>query len=97
MQQHSFYQPNDEDWVSFQVTAGAGYVVQTSSVQRLADTTLTVSMICGDPPIFTNDNAFGQGARISWTAQTTGMVFVNVTNHQPEVFGQDTGYDLSVR
>lgn len=97
LQQHTFYRPNDEDWVAFQVTAGISYVVQTSGVQDRADTTLAVFGQCDGQPTYTNDNAFGQDARISWMAQSSGTVYVRAKNHSPEIYGPDTGYNLSIR
>jgi hypothetical protein len=96
-QAHTFHQQGDADWVWFNVTSGSTYIVQTSNTQANADTKLELRPSCPQPPLASDDNAFGRDARITWQATFSGPVYVQVSNHDPSVYGPDTGYDLSVR
>ena len=96
-QAHTFHQQADADWVWFDVISGTTYIVQTANTQANADTTLELYRDCPKPPLAGDDNAFGREARITWRAAFSGPVRVRVANHNPAVYGADTGYDLSVR
>jgi len=96
-QAHTFHQQADADWAWFNVTSGTTYVVQTSNTQTNADTVLELRSSCPQPPLDSDDNAFGNDARITWQATFSGPVYVKVANHTASVYGPDTGYDLSVR
>jgi hypothetical protein len=96
-QAHTFHQNADADWVWFEVTAGRTYIIQTANTQPNADTTLQLHAACPQPPLFSDENAFGSDAQLTFQAPFSGSVFVKVTNHDPAIFGPDTGYELSVR
>lgn len=97
VQAHTFHQQADEDWAWFDVVSGTTYIIQTSNTQTNADTELELRSACFQPPFAGDDNVFGQDARITWRASFSGPVYVKVSNHDPTVYGADTGYDLSVR
>jgi hypothetical protein len=95
-QHHTFAQQGDADWVRFEVTQGATYIIQTANAQPNADTILSLYQECTQP-LGSDDNAFGSTARLTWQATFSGPVYAQVTNHDPAVSGSGTGYDLSVR
>ncbi len=96
-QAHTFHQANDSDWVQFNVVSGTTYILQTANAQSNADTVLELRADCPQPPIQSNDNSFGNDARLTWKATFTGGVYARIANEDGSKFGTQTGYDLSVR
>jgi hypothetical protein len=96
-QAHTFHQQGDTDWVWFDAVAGTTYIVQTANTEANADTSLEIHGDCtDDPPDFSDDNAFGTDARITFDAPTAGKLYVKVTNDDTTAT-TNTGYDLMVR
>ena len=96
-QQHTFHQYQDSDWIWFDGHAGTTYTIQTSNTGPKADTVLELYGQCGQPPNASDDNAFGPGATLTFSAPTTGRYYIRVLQNDPSVYGNDTEYDLSVR
>jgi hypothetical protein len=96
-QQHTFHQEQDSDWVWFDGQAGVTYIIQTSNTGPRADTVLELYDACDDPPIDEEDNAFGPGASLTFTAPATRRYYIRVLQHDLNIYGADTDYDLSVR
>jgi hypothetical protein len=96
-QRHTFHQQGDADWAWFDAVAGTTYIVQTANTAANADTILEVHDTCaGGPPAFSDDNAFGTEARVTFAAPATGKLYVKVVNADATAT-TDTGYDLMVR
>ncbi len=96
-QRHTFHQQDDADWAWFDAVAGTTYIVQTANTAANADTILEVHDTCaGGPPDFSDDNAFGTEARVTFAAPATGKLYIKVVNANATAT-TDTGYDLMVR
>lgn len=93
-QQHTFVPVSpatkDEDWVKFDAVSGVEYVVQALNVGSDADAELELRSTCTDPP------SFGSGVTITFTAPTTGAVFIRVQNGKDK-YGANTEYKLRVK
>ena len=96
-QSHTFHREADEDWGKFTATAGTTYVVETANAGPQADTVLALFDACDHDPLASDDNAFGTTARLVWTCSTGGIYYLQVTNQDPDQYGPDATYDLSVR
>lgn len=96
-QQHDFHQYEDSDWVWFDAQAGITYVIQTSNTASRVDTVLELYATCGAPPVDEDDNAFGPGATLAFTAPASGRYYARVLQNDGTVYGAETEYDLSVR
>jgi hypothetical protein len=96
-QSHTFHQYADKDWVHFSASSGTTYVIQTANVGPDADTILELHDACDQPPIAQDENPFGTTAQIIWTAPADGTYYVKVYNHDPDQYGDDATYDLSIR
>ena len=96
-QSHTFHQYADKDWVYFTATSGTTYIIQTSNVGPDADTILELHDECELPPIADDENPFGSTAQIIWTVPADGTYYVKVYNHDPDQYGDDATYDLSIR
>jgi len=97
LQLHTFYQHGDADWVSFIPTPDTTYVIQTSATQAKADTILDLYTNCQSAPVQHSDNTLGQDARLEYRSPDALPVYIRVSNVDPNQFGAQTGYDLSVR
>ncbi len=96
-QQHTFHDFNDNDWVKFTAALSQTYIIEVNNVGPQANIVLKLFDECAAPPAEVDDNAFGRGARITWNCPETGEYYLRVTNRDPEAYGAEAYYDLSVR
>jgi hypothetical protein len=97
-QAHTFHQHADGDWTWFEAITGTAYLVQAVHTGSEADLELELHDACGQPPLPPDDeDTFGNDAHLVFTAPTAGVYYVKAVNHDPAVYGEHTGYLLSVR
>jgi len=96
-QRHRFHQPDDSDWVWFDAQAGTTYTAQVANTEARVDTIVDVSDECGQPPLDTSDNAFGPGTFLTFQVPTSGRYYLVVYQKDGTIYGDETGYDLSLR
>jgi len=97
-QAHTFHQYADGDWTWFEAVAGTTYIVQAVHTGSRADLELSICGACGQPSLPPDDeDTFGNDARLVFTAPIAGVYYVKAVNHDPAVYGEHTGYLLSVR
>jgi len=96
-QAHTLHKEADQYWIWFNVTEGTEYVAQTANAEANADMRLYFYPSCTQPPSLEDDNDFGKDAHITWKATFSGKAYVRATNHDPKVYGDQTGYNISVR
>jgi hypothetical protein len=89
-QTHVFCYEGDEDWVKFYAQSGASYLIVADRPGADAEPILALHDSCEAGP------SLGHGQQIFWTATTDGMYYLQVVNHDPEVYGPTTNYDLRV-
>ncbi|MDY7076389.1 MAG: DUF11 domain-containing protein [Chloroflexota bacterium] len=91
---------DDDDWFTFQATAGINYTIRTQDLQIRADTTITLyDATCANPLAENDDLPYPSNSRasqIEWLADATGSLHVQVRNYERNVYGPDTGYSLVV-
>ena len=90
-QKHNFHKAGDEDWVMFLGISGKRYTIETSNLGTGSDPGLE---------LYDTDSATmlkgPLSSRLSWTFQKDGFYFVRVRNYDPDVFGDNTEYDLDL-
>ncbi|MFP4393956.1 MAG: PKD domain-containing protein [Anaerolineales bacterium] len=95
----SFDHPNDNDWFTFEATAGQTYTIATDDLGPRADTLLE---LWGDDcatKLDENDDidpGVNVASRIVWQAQTSGRLSVMVRSYDWTVYGEGTEYTLTV-
>jgi len=98
IQQHTFHQQGDTDWVSFSASAGAHYIIEGDAPPSSpADVSLEVYGQCGGLPLGSQNYAFSPGVRLDFTAPSNGAVYLKLQNSSGSVFGPNVEYHLSVR
>lgn len=98
LQNHSFHDVGDVDWVKFSVNQGQDYVVTGSAVaSSLADLVVGVYAECDEDPIDGQDESFSPSIRLDFAAHATGMYYVKVNNQDKTLFGEKAKYSLSVK
>lgn len=97
-QEHTFHIAADTDWVRFDATAGTQYRVEVQTpVGSPADVNLGLYPACDLEPTYGFEETFTPGVRLDFPAQETGMVYLRLTNYDPNIVGSDVAYHLSVR
>ncbi len=97
VQAHNFYQPDDEDWAWFDVVTDTTYTILASEAETFADVELDLYDNCAASPIYTDTNPLGTDARIVFTSAFSGTVWVQARNYDGQLYGDQTGYNLSAR
>lgn len=96
-QTHDFCPAGDEDWTSFQASAGTLYAIETFNLGSDSDTVVCLYDTDGRSQIRCDDDAGeGRGSKIVWQAERTGAYFLRVTHRSPDAVGAGTRYDLQV-
>jgi len=94
---HNLSPPGDVDYVSFHVTEGMAYIVQTGNLGDDCDTVLT--LYDEDGYQLAEDDDGGNeslASRLIWAADEDGILFVKARQFDPEQDGRDTEYDVWV-
>lgn len=98
VQNHTFHQPADQDWVAFQAIAGQRYLILGDvPAGSPADLVLVPYRACDAVPDPGQDYTFSPGVRLQFQAQATGPVYLKWMNHSPSVAGPHVRYAVSVR
>jgi hypothetical protein len=97
IQEHTFHQAGDEDWVQFDAVAGQSYRLNAAIPSGSpADVILEVYPRCAEAPAASQDPSFSPSARLEFQAPTSGPLFLRLRNHTPAVAGAEVAYTLSV-
>jgi hypothetical protein len=95
-QLHTFHVAGDNDWIRFNTVADARYVIEVIHTGPLAEPAVSLHNACSDPSPITGDN-FGHDTRLVWTPTLSGPYYLRIRNHEPNDFGADASYSVSVR
>jgi len=90
----------DQDWYTFQATAGVSYTVRTEDLDIHADTVITLYDGTCTTPLVSNDDlpypSNSRASRVTWRAEQTGPLHVLVRSYDPAAVGPETGYSIVV-
>jgi len=98
-QTHTFHAPNDQDWLSFQATAGISYVIR-ADIAASSKTDLIGELYgdCGTIIEPGQNPSFSGGVFYNnLIPKTSGTYHLHLLNDKPDVFGADIAYNVSVR
>lgn len=96
-QGHDFHDMGDIDWCRMACVPGTVYVVETRHLASRCDTYLSLYDSDGTTELATSDDGgTGWASRLTWTPDISGTYYVAVRHAYPEIYGIDTGYELSV-
>ncbi len=85
-----FCAAQDHDWVKFNATSGSTIIIRAENFGADADPVLAIYDSCSVPLSGTSSQ------QLEWIAPSDETYYVVVQNHDPEVYGPTTNYDLSV-
>lgn len=98
IQNHNFHAQKDQDWLSFEASAGITYTIQARTpAGSLADLIMEVYQGCHTTIDPGQDPSFSPDVRLTFTAPTTGSYYLRLLNHDPDQYGPDVRYNVSVR
>ena len=98
LQEHTFHDAADTDWVRFNATAGSQYRVEVQTpADSPADVNLGLYPACDLEPTLGFEETFTPDVRLDFSAQETGPVYLRLTNYDPNMAGSEVAYHLSVR
>lgn len=98
VQNHTFHQADDQDWVQFTVTAGITYTIEADvPAPSPADLILALYAQCNSGALQTQDYAFSPDVRLTFTAATSGVYYLRLRNQQSTLYGATVTYQLAVR
>ena len=96
-QEHSFHDVGDSDWVKFFGLEGEEYTVAVKDAGADCDAVIelydeNVKLLAG--PV--NQTNAGGNEALTWTCPGDGIYYVKLHQNDPQVFGADTRYYLTV-
>ncbi len=98
VQEHTFHDQADDDWISFEATQGITYVIQASAPAGSdADVAMEIYGDCGDVIQPGKDPSFAADVRLVLEFPEDGTYHLHLFNHDPTVYGEKVNYRLSVR
>ncbi|MEM7124926.1 MAG: right-handed parallel beta-helix repeat-containing protein [Chloroflexota bacterium] len=97
-QEHNFDRQGDIDWIKFEATAGQSYRVEVQTrANSVADVNLEVYDRCDGPVTHDFDETFTPGVRLDLNPIQSGTLYLKLSNYDPNIFGADAVYSVSVR
>jgi len=98
VQERTFHQQADADWVVFTATAGVEYRIEAQVPPGSpADVTLELYGQCAGLPLESQNYAFAAGVRLDFESPTSGILYLRWTNNEAAVYGAEVVYHISVR
>ena len=96
-QTHNFHVSGDEDWLKFNATSGATYIIETSDLGPDCDTYMylydsNLTLITED-----DDGGTGLASKIVWNCSIDGIYYVMIRHYDSEAYGNDTHYNVSIK
>ncbi|GEM_PF-1761676 len=99
VQQHNFHDAGDEDWMMFYGLEGKDYAI-TADIQEgnLCDVILELYDTGGETILKTKDDGIeGESEQMKWEkCPEDGIYYVRARHRDPEVFGEDVTYSLTI-
>ncbi len=98
IQEHSFHQKNDRDFVRLDVRKGTRLIISTTGLASHVDTTLLLYGRDGVTQLAYNDDdpAAAPASRLIWIAPETGSYYLQITNFDTDNPGCDATYSLVI-
>jgi uncharacterized repeat protein (TIGR01451 family) len=101
---HTFDWETDTDWAYFYAQGGVEYTIATSNLSPeydpggfFTDTVLELYEPDGVTLVDMNDDFGGSyRSQLEWLAPQTGVFYLKVYNYNPEVYGCEVSYDLTL-
>ena len=100
---HNFCNPltsdrlGDEDWVNFNVDTGVDYILESTPLFDITGAVLELYAADGTTLITSaQSNMIGEKARIIWTSDRTGQVYLRVRHLDGNIAGNIVSYELKV-
>jgi hypothetical protein len=98
LQRHTFHAEADQDWVSFQATAGMTYTIEARTpATSTADIVLEVYSSCSGGYQQGQGYTFSPDIYLQFTAPADGTYYLRLFNQTSSTYGADVAYNLSVR
>ncbi len=94
---HNFCPGEDTDWVAFNATGGASYMVETLNPGPDADTIIELYDANGAMVAQNDDHTPGTSSQVAFAPAATGNYFARVRQYNPSNLGAGTEYDIRVQ
>ncbi len=98
VQDHTFREQGDVDWVTFKPVTDTIYIVEAQAPPgSAADVALERYATCQGSAVEEQDLLFTAGARLEFQASHDAPVYLRLRHHDPAIFGPQVAYHLAVR
>ncbi|QTA93847.1 chitobiase/beta-hexosaminidase C-terminal domain-containing protein [Desulfonema magnum] len=96
-EQHNFHDAEDEDWFGFDAISGQIYTVEVKTKGKMCDPVIEFYDTDGVTLLDIQDNAgSSEDESLSWLAPQDGFYYVKIHHRDPNVYGEDTEYEIVV-
>jgi len=97
LQRHNICVADDVDWISFNASAGASYVISTTALGAEADTEIELYSPDGGLLSRNDDHTPGVASQVVYNVATAGVYTIKVQLYNQQNYGAGTEYGISVR
>ena len=98
VQQRSFHTYEDIDWIIFDAISGTTYLIQGQvPPESAADLSAELYDRCTGELVAEQDHTFAAGFSLEFTPAVDGPLYLRLAHYDPNIFGEDVVYQLSVR
>lgn len=96
LQHHNLHDAGDEDWVMFYGVFQVTYRIKTTNLGTKCNAVIELYESDGTTLLVKkNDNGVGQDEVLEWNCLYEGIYYIKIKNHDPQIFGNNTHYELS--
>ncbi|MEZ4732848.1 MAG: C13 family peptidase [Caldilineaceae bacterium] len=96
LQEHTFHDSGDSDWLTFTAEAGKSYRIRIENVSAQSDAVVNLFDVCNLTLLGSGSNSFGSETILEWDAVKNGAYFFQVQQFDAAQFGNDVNYRVSV-
>jgi hypothetical protein len=97
IQEHSFHEEGDEDWIKIDASSAITYVIEARVPPASnADLALELYNACDGQPDDEDPN-FSADIRLTFSPPADGTYYLRLRNHNASLYGADVTYHVSVR
>lgn len=96
LQEHTFHDSGDSDWLTFVAEAGKSYQIRIENVGAKSDAVVNLFDVCNLTLLGSGSNSFGSETILEWDAVKNGAYFFQIQQFDATQFGNDVNYRVSV-
>ncbi len=97
IQDHTFHDVGDKDWIKFTAVVNKTYIIEVENIGSASDAEINLFDTCASAPGGLGQHAFGSKVTLQWDSSKAGDYFVQIVQFDPSFFGTNANYRVSIK